>query len=118
MHRQSLAAWRSAQLRRPECRSGDLSFGPRFHLRKAAHEPEHPRVVRPRNTEHLSGGSAMSAPSVMRRTMLGMVAGLVLTGNSASAQSANAGSGTAGPVTVDVEALLWWFKGSPTPAPI
>ena len=55
---------------------------------------------------------------MMRKTMLGMVTALVLAGNSASAQSVNAAPGTTGPITVEAEALLWWFKSSPTPAPI
>src|SRR4051794_6931123 len=54
----------------------------------------------------------------MRKLMVGTVVILMLSGSVASAQSSRSAPGASGPFTVDVEALAWWFKHSPTPVPI
>ncbi|MEO8305662.1 MAG: BBP7 family outer membrane beta-barrel protein [Betaproteobacteria bacterium] len=54
----------------------------------------------------------------MRKVIAAVLGVLLLAGGAASAQTGNPGSGTAGPFTLDVEALVWWFKNSPTPTPI
>jgi Putative beta barrel porin-7 (BBP7) len=50
----------------------------------------------------------------LRPIVLALASALLAVGP-ASAQS---GSATAGPFTVSAEALLWWFKSSPTPVPL
>jgi hypothetical protein len=44
--------------------------------------------------------------------------GMLLLSGVVSAQTASPGAGIAGPFTADVEALIWWYKSSPTPTPI
>ncbi len=51
----------------------------------------------------------------MRNVIVAALASLVLFGGAASAQT---GSVAAGPFSVSAEALLWWFKSSPTPVPL
>jgi len=54
----------------------------------------------------------------MRNVIAAVVASVVLFGGAASAQPAPSGTATAGPFSVSAEALLWWFKSSPTPVPL
>ncbi len=54
----------------------------------------------------------------MRKAMAAAFAMPLLVCGAASAQTGSVGSGTMGPFAVDVEALAWWFKSSPTPTPI
>jgi hypothetical protein len=51
----------------------------------------------------------------MRQVIVAALASLLLFAGPASAQT---GSAAAGPFSVSAEALLWWFKGSPTPIPL
>lgn len=54
----------------------------------------------------------------MRNLIAAALGILALTGGAATAQTGNPGSGASGPFTVDAEALVWWYKSSPTPAPV
>ena len=54
----------------------------------------------------------------MRKVIAAALAMPLLVSGVATAQTGNAGSGAMGPFTVDIEALAWWFKSSPTPTPI
>jgi hypothetical protein len=51
----------------------------------------------------------------MRSVIAAVLASVLLFGGAAWAQS---GTAKAGPFTVSAEALLWWFKSSPTPVPL
>ena len=55
---------------------------------------------------------------LMRNVIAAAVGSLALAGGAASAQTGSPGAATAGPVSFGAEALLWWFKASPTPVPI
>ena len=54
----------------------------------------------------------------MRNLIAAAVASVMLFAGAAAAQSPPSGTATAGPFTVSAEALLWWFKSSPTPVPL
>lgn len=54
----------------------------------------------------------------MRKVIAAAFAMPLLVSGMAAAQTGSPGAGTRGPFTVDVEALAWWFKSSPTPTPI
>src|SRR4051812_23152772 len=54
----------------------------------------------------------------MRKVIAAVLAVPLFVSGVAYAQSGSPGAGTRGPFTVDVEALAWWFKSSPTPTPI
>jgi Putative beta barrel porin-7 (BBP7) len=54
----------------------------------------------------------------MRYVIAAALASLLLAGGMASAQTGSLGSATAGPFSVSAEALVWWFKNSPTPVPL
>jgi hypothetical protein len=54
----------------------------------------------------------------MRNVIAATLGLLLLTGGTASAQTSSLGSASSGPFSLSAEALLWWFKSSPTPVPI
>lgn len=54
----------------------------------------------------------------MRNMIAAAFALPLLASGAASAQTGSPGAGALGPFTVDVEAVVWWFKSSPTPTPI
>ena len=47
-----------------------------------------------------------------------LILALSLQGGVAAAQADSPGSERPGPFSVSAEALIWWFKSSPTPVPI
>jgi hypothetical protein len=54
----------------------------------------------------------------MRNVIAAGLASVMLFGGAAWAQTSASGSAASGPFTVSAEALLWWFKSSPTPVPL
>jgi len=54
----------------------------------------------------------------MRKSIAAVLALPWLAAGVASAQTGGSGSGATGPFTLDVEALIWWYKSAPTPTPI
>lgn len=54
----------------------------------------------------------------MRSVIAAALGLLLLAGGAASAQTVAPGSASSGPFSVSAEALLWWFKSSPTPVPV
>jgi len=56
--------------------------------------------------------------SLVRNLMAIALASLMLVGGVAWAQAPASGSATTGPFTLGAEALVWWFKSSPTTVPI
>lgn len=54
----------------------------------------------------------------MRNVIAAALGALVLVGGTASAQTGAPAAASAGPFSMSAEALIWWFKNSPTPVPI
>jgi Putative beta barrel porin-7 (BBP7) len=54
----------------------------------------------------------------MRKTIAVTTASLLFAVGPASAQTVSSSEATRGPLTIGVEALVWWVKASPTPVPI
>jgi len=54
----------------------------------------------------------------MRNVIVTALAALVLFGGVATAQTTASGSVASGPFSLSAEALVWWFKSSPTPIPL
>jgi hypothetical protein len=61
----------------------------------------------------------MSARRRLRSALAATLAsGLLLAGGAASAQTGAPATASSGPFSASAEALIWWFKSSPTPVPI